>query len=71
VPAPLFEEERHVIPSTLIAHGLNPFALHRAVAIPRLTADDEPVDASQIEPDEWAQEWLGADEPHRGRHLAQ
>ena len=36
-----------------------------------LAAGDQPVDAGEVQPVERAEQRLGGDEPHRGRHLAQ
>src|SRR5207302_712285 len=67
---PLLEEEGHLGLLALAANGLHPLLPHRAGAGTALPADDDPVDALQVELAEVFQEGLDRKEPHRRGCLA-
>ena len=64
--SPLLEEERDVGGSALVAEVADPGHLDRAGAGAALAADDQPVDASEVNLREGTEERSGADESRSG-----
>ena len=62
--APLLEEKRDTRCSALIADVKNPGSFHRPRSRPRLAADDDPIDPTQIEIRKRTQEWLQREKLH-------
>lgn len=60
--APLFEKERNSLRTTLVAHLAHPVGVHRAAPRPALAADDDPLNAGQVYPSDWADERFDAQE---------
>ena len=63
-PAPLLEEERHLIPPTISFHSENPFFEHGPSTRSRLTANDDPVNVPQVERRHVFQKRFHGEEPH-------
>ena len=62
--APLLEEKRDTRCSALIADVKNPGSFHGPRSRPRLAADDDPMDPTQIEIGKRTQEWLQREKLH-------
>jgi hypothetical protein len=64
----LLEEKGDVGSTSAIAKVPHPIDLHRSMIGSGFPADDQPVDRHHVQRWEWAEEWLGTDEPYgRGR----
>src|ERR1019366_3054186 len=69
--APLFEEERHASSRTLVANRERPFAFHGSGTSSTLTANNDPVNASQFEAPQILQQRFDGKETHRRRRRLQ
>src|SRR5690606_115832 len=69
--APLLEEEGDLLGAALTADRAHPGLVHRAGAGAALAADDDPVDAGEVELAEVFEERLDGEEADRGRGVVE